>query len=78
MILYWAGLLLRPRRAQTVCKQVVDMRAEVALLSSNVVLESLEGTGVEAAVGGERYGCRVIVNGASTARISNTAVSGCM
>ncbi|KAG2448780.1 hypothetical protein HYH02_006132 [Chlamydomonas schloesseri] len=55
----------------------VDMRAEVALLSSNVVVESLEGPGVEAAVGGERYGCRVIVHGASVGRISNTALRYC-
>ncbi|KAG2432951.1 hypothetical protein HXX76_008679 [Chlamydomonas incerta] len=73
--------LLHPHYAFTAsfpgAPAAVDMRAEVALLSSNVVLESLEGAGVDAVVGGERYGCRVIVNGASTARISNAALRYC-
>ncbi|KXZ47880.1 hypothetical protein GPECTOR_32g493 [Gonium pectorale] len=54
----------------------VDMRAEVALLSSNIVIEAAEGPGVDA-FGGEYYGCRVLAHGASVARLSNVALRYC-
>ncbi|KXZ47885.1 hypothetical protein GPECTOR_32g498 [Gonium pectorale] len=54
----------------------VDMRAEVALLSSNIVIEAAEGPGVDA-LGGEYYGCRVLAHGASVARLSNVALRYC-
>ncbi|PNH07097.1 Fibrocystin-L [Tetrabaena socialis] len=54
----------------------VDMRAEVALLSSNVVVESAEGPGVDA-FGGEYFGCRIVASGPTAARMSNVAVRYC-
>ncbi|KXZ47882.1 hypothetical protein GPECTOR_32g495 [Gonium pectorale] len=54
----------------------VDMRAEVALLSSNIVIEAAEGPGMDA-MGGDLYGCRVLVRGASVARLSNVALRYC-
>ncbi|PNH07881.1 Fibrocystin-L [Tetrabaena socialis] len=54
----------------------VDMRAEVALLSSNVVVESAEGAAVDA-FGGEYFGCRIVASGPAAARMSNVALRYC-
>ncbi len=68
--------LVHTHFARTAAVGGTDMRAEVALVSSNVVVESAEGAALLTTAGGDRYGCRIVVTGPSTARLSNVAVRG--
>lgn len=53
----------------------IDMRVEVAMVSSNIVITAADGAATYVRNVGEMFGCRVIVAGNSSARISNVAVS---
>ena len=49
---------------------------QVALLSSNIIISATDGS-VTRAQGGEAFGCRVVVHGASTARLSHVTLQYC-
>ena len=53
----------------------IDMRAEVGLVSSNIVISSLDGPSTYSRGTGELFGAQVLIIGNSSARISHVAVS---
>ena len=53
----------------------VDMRAEIAIISSNVVVTASNGAAAKAA--GDLFGARIVVSGNSTGRFSNALVQYC-
>ena len=55
----------------------IDMRAEVGLVSSNIVISSLDGPSTYSRGTGELFGAQVLIIGNSSARISHVAVSYC-
>ena len=52
----------------------IDMRAEVGLVSSNIVITAADGPTTYVRGTGELFGARVVVAGNSTARISHVSV----
>lgn len=54
----------------------LDMRAEVALVSSTINVGAIEGIHVNSA-GGEHFGCRVIGHGESVLRLSQVTMNYC-
>ncbi len=55
----------------------VDLRVEVALLSSNVIITSLDGAETHAPGTGELFGATVAVHGNASARLSQVALTYC-
>ena len=55
---------------------VIDMRAEVGLLSSNIVVTSDNGAAIKAD-GGSKFGARVVVYGAAVGFFTNIAIQYC-
>ncbi|GFR40478.1 hypothetical protein Agub_g1045 [Astrephomene gubernaculifera] len=54
----------------------VDMRAEVGLLSSNILITAIDGPSTHA-FAGEYFGARMVVSGNSTGRFNNIAMEYC-
>lgn len=55
----------------------VDMRAEVGLVSSNVLITAADGATTKVYEVGEYFGGRVVVHGNSTARLGHVAMTYC-
>eukprot|EP00775_Hariotina_reticulata_P007195 gene7195-7409_t len=56
---------------------VVDLRPEVAYLTSNIIIRAADGSWQKDGEGGEKFGVRVMASGPSLLQLDNVALSHC-